>query len=63
MLLRFAKKSPTSSPGTDIDVRRPNIDVLNSLELVNCNSGTMQRTEMADHLLDSLEHKTDGGAA
>ena len=27
VLLRFAKKSPTSSPETDIDVGRPNIDV------------------------------------
>ena len=27
MLVRFAKKSPTSSPETDIDVGRPNIDV------------------------------------
>ena len=26
-MLQFAIKSPTSSPGADIDVRRPNIDV------------------------------------
>ena len=28
MLPRFAKKSPTSSPEVDIDVGRPNIDVV-----------------------------------
>ena len=33
VLLRFAKKSPTSSPGSDIDVGRPNIDVSNILEI------------------------------
>ena len=59
MLLRFAKKSPTSSPGLDIDVGRPNIDVLNILEIRAHNSGTVQRTEMADHLLESLGHKKD----
>ena len=63
VLLRFAKKSPTSSPGIDIDVARPNIDVLNILEFQNHNSGTMQRTEMADHLLESLEHMKDRTAA
>ena len=63
VLLRFAKKSPTSSPGTDIDVGRPNIDVLNILDLQNHNSGTKKRTEMADHLLESLEHKKDRPAA
>ena len=63
VLLRFAKKSPTSSPGTDIDVGRLNIDVLNILEIQAHNSGTMQRTEMADHLLDRLEHKIDIPAA
>ena len=63
VLLRFAKKSPTSSPEIDIDVGRPNIDVLNILELQNHNSGTMQRTEMADHLLESLDHKKDRTAA
>ena len=63
VLLRFAKKSPTSSPGTDIDVERPNIDVLNILELQNHNSGTIQRTEMADHFLESLGPKTERTAA
>ena len=33
VLLRFAKKSPTSSLEVDIDVGRPNIDVFNILEL------------------------------
>ena len=59
VLLRFAKKSPTLSPGIDIDVTRLNIDVLNILELQNHNSGTIQRTEMADHLLKSLGHKRE----
>ena len=63
MLLRFAKKSPTSSPGTDIDVGRPNIDVLNILEIQADNSGTVQRTEMADHSLESLEYNKDRTAA
>ena len=63
VLLRFAKKSPTSSPGTDIDVVRPNIDVLNILELQNHNSGTMQRTEMANHSLESSAHMKDRTAA
>ena len=63
VLLRFAKKSPTSSPGTDIDVGRPNIDVLNILEIQTHNSGTVQRTEMADHSLESLEPKTERTAA
>ena len=63
VLLRFAKKSPTSSPGTEIDVGRPDINVLNIFELQNLNSGTMQRTEMADHLLESLERKKDRTAA
>ena len=62
-LLRFAKKSPTSSPGTDIDVGRPNIDIFNILKLQNHNSGTMRRTEMADHSLESLEHMRDRTAA
>ena len=59
VLLRFAKKSPTSSPGTDIDVGRLNIDVINILEIQALNSGTVQHTEMADHSLESLEHMTD----
>ena len=63
VLLRFAKKSPTSSPGTDIDVGRPNIDVLNILEIQVHNSGTVQRTEMADHSLESLEPKSERTAA
>ena len=63
MLLRFAKKLPTSSPGTDIDVGRPNIDVLNILDLQNHNSGSKQRTEVVDHLLERLELKEDRSAA
>ena len=63
VLLRFAKKSPTSSLEVYIDVGRPNIDVLNNLELQNHNSGTIQRTEMADHLLESFGHKKERLAA
>ena len=58
MLLRFAKKSPTSSPEVDIDVGRPNMDVFDLLELLNEISGTINRTEVADHFLESLQSKT-----
>ena len=59
MLLRFAKKSPTLLLEVDIDVGRPNIDVLKILEIQTHNSGTVQRTEMVDHFLESLDPKTE----
>ena len=52
MLLRFAKKSPTSSPGVDIDVRRPNIDGGHVKKCWHI-SGTMRGTEMVNYFSES----------